>query len=124
MNKSYVTIGNLNNKNKFDFKLSLIPGLENCLNRSYPVAINNQIIRINPSGNYCSAYYTKDNLEYLVEYKTIKDYKIDALKELKKYKNKCNFCKYFNYCWTEHITNEKCDGCKNLLEWWENYNKD
>ena len=111
----------LKHKDDFDFKLSLVPSLENCINRTYPIATNDQIVRIDPDGNYCSAYYTEDNLEYFKTYANIDDYIKDAKAEAYKYMRKCGNCKYYGTCWTEHITNEKCDGCKNLLKYMEEY---
>lgn len=105
----------LKNKNCFDFELSTIPGLIDCIKRTYPIATNDQIIRINPDGKYCSVFYTEDNLEYFKEYNTIEEYIIDAKEEAKRYRKKCGFCKYYGTCWTEHVTNLKCDGCKDLL---------
>lgn len=111
----------LNNQSDFDFKLSLVPSLENCIKRTYPIATNDQIIRIDPNGNYCSAYYDENNLEYFKTYANINDYIKDAQEEAYRYMRKCGTCKYYGTCWTEHITNEKCDGCKKLLAYMEKY---
>lgn len=34
---------------------------------------------------------------------------------------KCSTCPYYGTCWTEHITNLKCDGCKKLLKYAEEH---
>lgn len=106
-------------KETFDFNLAMVPGLRGCLAKTFPIATNDQIIRINPNGNYCSVYYTKDNLEYFKEYDNIDDYMKDAKIESFNYMKKCATCKYYGTCWTEHITNIECDGCKNLLKYME-----
>lgn len=109
----------LHNKSDFDFNLAMIPGLKGCINHTYPIATNDKIIRINPEGKYCSVFYDINNLEYFKEYDNIEDYIEDAKKEAFNYMLKCGSCKYYGTCWTEHITNNKCDGCKKLLQYAE-----
>lgn len=111
----------LKNKEKFDFQLGMIPGLKKCIDKTFPIATNYQIIRINPDGKYCSIFYNEDNLEYFKEYDTIEEYIEDAKKEAYNYMKKCSTCLYYGTCWTEHITNLKCDGCKKLLKYAEEH---
>lgn len=112
------------NKDKFDFNLGLIPGLTKCINKTFPIATNDQIIRIGPDGKFGAIYYTEDNLEYFKWYDNIEDYIIDCKKEAYLYMKKCGSCKYYGTCWTEHITNEQCDGCMKLLKYMEDYLND
>lgn len=109
-------------ENEYDYQLGHICGLNECIKRNYPIATNDQCIRIGPDGRLGAIYYTADNLEYFKWYEKIEDYIEDCNKERSMYNRKCGFCKYYGNCWTEHITNLKCDGCKNLLKWWEEYN--
>lgn len=107
--------------NKYDYKLGHIAGLDMCIKREYPIATNDQCIRIGPDGRFGAIYYDENNLENFKWYNTIDEYIIDCEKERQGYRKKCGFCKYYGNCWTEHITNLKCDGCKELLDWWSNY---
>jgi len=109
-------------QNKYEYQLGHICGLNECIKRNYPIATNDQCIRIGPDGKLGAIYYNENNLEYFKWYDNIKEYIEDCNNELHLYRKKCGFCKYYGNCWTEHITNLKCDGCKELLEWWESYN--
>jgi len=100
----------------FDYKLCLENGLKSCLNRTYPIATNDQCIRISPDGKFGAVYYTNDNLEYFKWYDDVESYIADAKKERMEYIKRCGNCKYYGNCWTEHLTKIKCDGCKNLLK--------
>lgn len=111
----------LHNKDQYDFGINTISGVEMCIKRKYPIATNDQCIRIGPDGKLGAIYYNKDNLEYFKWYDNIEDYIKDCKEERANYYNKCGFCKYYSNCWTEHITNEKCDGCKKLLQYVQDY---
>ena len=108
--------------NDYDYELVHLVGLNSCLKREYPIATNDQCIRIGPDGKLGAIYYNEDNLEYFKWYDNIEAYIEDCNIERTKYSKKCGFCKYYGHCWTEHITNLECDGCKNLLNWWKDYN--
>lgn len=109
----------ISNRKQYDFGLGLEEGLTWCINRKYPVATNDQCIRISPEGKFGAIYYDENNLEDFVWYDTLDEYEEDCNKEKSLYLNKCGFCEYYRNCWTEHITREPCDGCKNLLNWWK-----
>jgi len=111
----------MENRNLFDFDLAMRTDLDACIKRRYPIATNDQCIRIGPDGRFGAIYYNQDNLEDFKWYNTIEEYEKDCKEEVKAYRKKCGFCPYFGTCWTEHITNLKCDGCKNLLDWWKSY---
>lgn len=109
------------NKTRFDYELGTISGLDAALSRDYPIATNDQCIRISPEGKFGAIYYDENNLEDFVWYNTLDEYEAACEVEKQYYLNKCGFCEYYGNCWTEHITNEKCDGCKELLDWWSEY---
>lgn len=106
----------IDNKESFDYKLCLESGLRDCLQRRYPIATNDQCIRISPEGKFGAIYYNDDNLEYFKWYENIEDYITDSKTEKIDYIKKCGHCEYYGHCWTEHLTKIKCDGCKKLLE--------
>lgn len=109
------------NRSLFDYELGTITGLDAALSRDYPIATNDQCIRISPEGKFGAIYYDENNLEDFVWYDDLIQYEYDCEIEKQEYLNKCGFCKYYGNCWTEHITREKCDGCKELLDWWSTY---
>lgn len=104
-----------NNRKMFDYRLCLESGLKLCIKKRYPIATNDQCIRISPEGKFGAIYYDEKNLEYFKWYDNIDDYISDCNKEKLDYIKKCGTCRYYGNCWTEHLTNLKCDGCKNLL---------
>lgn len=112
------------NRKEFDYNLSLESGLDDCINKRYPIATNDQCIRISPDGKFGAIYYNKDNLEYFKWYDDIETYISDAKVERIHYVDKCGCCKHYGTCWTEHITHLPCDGCKNLLEKMERIRED
>lgn len=103
------------NRKQFDYNLCLETGLQDCLRKVYPIATNDQCIRISPDGKFGAIYYNNENLEYFKWYENLNDYIMDVEKERIEYIKKCGHCCYYGNCWTEHLTRLKCDGCKNLL---------
>lgn len=111
-------------RKEFDYKFSLESGLNSCIDFQYPIATNDQCIRISPEGKFGAIYYDNNNLECFRWYDDIEDYINDCAKEKIEYFSRCGTCKYYAHCWTEHITHLPCDGCKNLLEKMERIRED
>lgn len=107
---------------EYSFELLNKTTLDEVLKRQSPSPSTRNYIYLMPNNCWAIVDYTADNLEYF-RYVTLAEYEEFVNQETKRYIAKCGACPWFDRCYTEHIGQEKCSGCKEMLDWWASRGK-